>query len=414
VSDQNEATPQETSTQIALREKHDVIRSGIGAGGLPMAIVPTTFLEAQSMAGALAASDLVPKAYRDRPANVLLAMMSGAELGLAPLAALRAFHVIEGSPKLGARALAALVNRSGLAEYFEPVEVTPQKATWRTKKKGRPEMTRTWTIEMAENAGLSKKDNWRNYPHRMLSARASKDLADDVYPELTMGLSIVEEEETPIGDQVFTAPPPPPVPSEKPKRAAAKKSDSKSDAIDAEFTETKSDSPVSSTSSAPASSSTSSASSAGSRPTVASNPPPHGGATIGEPPERPTMGAPDPGAADALAKARAARVAEEERARSEAAAARLLDAAANQVDDGFGEDDDTNARPHSPPGPDATLSVEENFKKFERELAACTKETIGGADIKKWVPWSKKDGAGAAYGQMMRDAFTRRKGDLGV
>jgi hypothetical protein len=126
------------------------------------------------------------------------------------------------------------------------------------------------------------------------------------------------------------------------------------------------------------------------------------------------MGAPDPGAADALAKARAIREDNEARARSEAAAARLLDAAANQVDDGFGEDDDTNARPHSPPGPDATLSVEENFKKFERELAACTKETIGGADIKKWVPWSKKDGAGAAYGQMMRDAFTRRKGDLGV
>lgn len=405
MSDQN-GTPQETAQQLALRERHDNIRAGIG-GGMPMAIVPATFLEAQSMAGALAASELVPKAYKDKPANVLLAMMSGAELGLAPLASLRAFHVIDGTPKLGARALAALVNRSGLAEYFEPVEVTPTKATWRTKKKGRPELVRTWTIEMAEHAGLAKKDNWRNYPHRMLSARASKDLADDVYPELTMGLSIVEEEDTPIGDQVFTAPPPP----EKPARARTKKNDG---AIDADFTETKSSSD-SSTSSASTSSSTQS-------PSVASTPPPHGGQVIGEP----AIGKPPTAAEEAKAREEAFAKAREN-AKTDPGP-KIITPPAGQDnatvsgtmganDDGFGEDDDASARPFSPIGPDATLSVEANYAKFERELAACTKESINcpiGTGIKLWVPWSKKDGAGAAYGGQMREAFSRRKQDLGA
>ncbi len=415
-------TPQESPNQLAIREKHDNIRAGIG-GGQPMALVPTSFLEAQSMAGALAASDLVPKAYRDKPANVLLAIMSGAELGFGPLASMRAFHVIEGTPRLSARALAALVMKSGLAEYFEPVgEPTATSATWRTKRVGRGEQTRTWTIEQAQKAGIAGKDNWRNYPHRMLSARSSKDLADDIYPELTMGLMLVEEEETPIGDQVFSAPPPPPPPQQKAPKAGRIERKKDDNVIDADFTESK-------TSSAPASSSTSSGSSS-----VASNPPPNAGATIGDPPPKVSPGAsghPDPGAADALAKARE-NAAAIDKARAERAAEpktdrdpQIITPAAGQDnatasgtmganDDGFGEDEPAAS---TTIGPDPSLSVEDNYRKFERELAACTKESIAvpmGQGIKLWVPWSKKDGQGAAYGQQMRDAFSRRKQDLGA
>lgn len=40
---------------------------------------------------ALSASDLLPKQYRGRPENVLVALEYGAALGLAPMAAIKAY-----------------------------------------------------------------------------------------------------------------------------------------------------------------------------------------------------------------------------------------------------------------------------------------------------------------------------------
>lgn len=129
------------------------------------------------------------------PQGVLATVMVGRELGLPALASLRCIHVIEGKHALAASLMVALVLKSGLAEYFEPVSFSDTEATYVTKRKGgRSEIRLTHTIEMATTAGLVKdKSGWLKNPIDMLVARASARLARMVYPDLLSGLYTPEE-----------------------------------------------------------------------------------------------------------------------------------------------------------------------------------------------------------------------------
>lgn len=129
------------------------------------------------------------------PQAVLSVVMVGRELGLPAMASLRCIHNIEGKHSLAASLMVALVLKSGLAEYFEPVEFSETSATYETKRKGaRNPIKLTHTIEMAVQAGLVKdKSGWQKNPTDMLVARASARLARMVYPDLLAGLYTPEE-----------------------------------------------------------------------------------------------------------------------------------------------------------------------------------------------------------------------------
>ncbi len=141
-------------------------------------------------------------AYGNAPA-VLSTVMVGRELGLPAMASLRSIHNIEGRHGLAASLMVALVLKSGLAEYFEPVSFTEIEATYETHRKGARNPVRlTHTIEMARTAWPKSKADWeksfmasgwgRN-PTDMLVARATSRLARMVYPDLLAGLYTPEE-----------------------------------------------------------------------------------------------------------------------------------------------------------------------------------------------------------------------------
>lgn len=50
-----------------------------------------------------------------------------------------------------------------------------------------------WTIEQARKAGLTNKDNWKNYPRAMLRARVIAEGVRAVYPAAIGGMMIAEE-----------------------------------------------------------------------------------------------------------------------------------------------------------------------------------------------------------------------------
>lgn len=162
-----------------------------------LAIVPRSLDDLELLSKRLAESSLIPAAMRANMPNVLVTIMTGQELGLAPMAALRSIHVIEGKPVLGADAMVAIVIASGKAEYFTRVEESEEAVTYETKRRGDPHPRRcTWTMEMAKRAGLHLKDNWRGYKRPMLAARAKAELARDVYPDVLAGCYTHDE----IGD----------------------------------------------------------------------------------------------------------------------------------------------------------------------------------------------------------------------
>jgi len=152
------------------------------------ALALVSLADAQTLANSLAPADTLPAALRKKPADVLLAILSGRSLGLDPTQSLRAIHIIEGKVTLSADAMGALCKRSPLCEYLQCTETTDERATFVTQRKGEPKLTTmTFTLKQAENAGLKGKGNWKSYPAAMLRARALSGLCRLVYPDLLLG-----------------------------------------------------------------------------------------------------------------------------------------------------------------------------------------------------------------------------------
>jgi hypothetical protein len=151
------------------------------------------------MSQALARSGLLPETLRGKPDDVAVVLMTGRELGLEPMQALRGIHVVKGRPTMAADLLAGLVLKSGLCEYLTLVESTPTRASYRTKRVGSEQFVQmSYSMEDANRAGLSTNDNYRKSPNAMLRARCVAAIVRAVYPDVAYGLylkdEIVEEE----------------------------------------------------------------------------------------------------------------------------------------------------------------------------------------------------------------------------
>jgi hypothetical protein len=160
----------------------------------PMVIAPRTLDEVVTLSERIAKSGLLPEALRNKVPEVMMQIMAGQELGLAPMASLRSFSIINGKPVMSADAMVAVVLGSGKAEYFRRVgEGNDKSVTYATKRRGCDEQRCTWTIEMAKVAALHQKDNWRTFPRAMLASRAKSELARDVYSDILAGVFTADE-----------------------------------------------------------------------------------------------------------------------------------------------------------------------------------------------------------------------------
>ncbi len=143
----------------------------------------------------LSQSSLLPAELKGKEANIMFAIMTGAELGLSPMASIRGIHVVEGRPTLAADTMLAVILNSGAAEYFELVESTARQATYRTKRVGsKQEVVYTYTLDDAHQAKLLKSGSgWEKHPKNMLRARCISMLARVVYPDILAGIYTPEE-----------------------------------------------------------------------------------------------------------------------------------------------------------------------------------------------------------------------------
>lgn len=160
-----------------------------------LALVPSSLVEAESMASTLSKSGMLPDHFKGKPADVFWAISFGLEVGFGPVAALNSVYVVHGRPGLYADAMVALVLSSGHCKYFRKVSSDDRQATYETMRNGDPEPTQvSVTIEAAERAGWSKNNTkYATEPRRMLEARAKSWLAKDRYPDVLRGIGSVEE-----------------------------------------------------------------------------------------------------------------------------------------------------------------------------------------------------------------------------
>jgi len=133
----------------------------------------------------------------------LMIMLTGRSLGIDPVAAMRGTHIVSGKSVLSSDMMVGIVRKSGVCESWVVIESTHEKCVIETRRKGDDTPVRhTWTIEMAKRANLAGKGTWAAYPHSMLRARCSAELARMVYPDFLFGVyaegEIAEEPRRPV------------------------------------------------------------------------------------------------------------------------------------------------------------------------------------------------------------------------
>jgi hypothetical protein len=149
-----------------------------------------------NLANTLSQSSLIPDALQGSATDTFVVLLTGHDLGITAMQALRGLSVIKGKPTMSADLLVALCRRSPDCEFFRLVETTATGATYETKRKGEPEPMRiSWDIETAKRAGLWGSHTWSKYPRAMFRARTSAELARAMYPEVALGLYTFDEGE---------------------------------------------------------------------------------------------------------------------------------------------------------------------------------------------------------------------------
>ena len=151
-------------------------------------------------------------------AQVTAAILTGRELGLEPMAALRSIHVINATPALSALALRAVVLAAGHRIWVS--EANNTRATVTGVRAGdNHEQQVTWTMDNAKARGLAGKQNWRTQPRNMLIARATAEVARLVAADAILGVPyVLEELEDGDVQPPAALPAPPPAAETKPLR----------------------------------------------------------------------------------------------------------------------------------------------------------------------------------------------------
>lgn len=167
------------------------VKPQLTAGAQVAALVPQTLEEAFRVATAIAASNLAPRGL-EKPEQILVAIMAGAELGFAPFQALQSFAVVNNRPTLWGDGLVAIIRRNGcsIREWHEGetafCEIT-RPDTGET-------ITRSFSQADALKAGLAGKTGpWQQYPQRMRAMRARAWAGRDGCADMLRGFQIAEE-----------------------------------------------------------------------------------------------------------------------------------------------------------------------------------------------------------------------------
>jgi len=159
---------------------------------------PATMSEAIEFSRMLAESSMVPKAYQNKPQDIMVCVQWGYEIGLAPMQALQNIAVINGKPSVYGDAAMALVQASPVCEdvqeFFEGEGTANPVAVCVAKRRGRNPVTAKFSVEDAKRAGLwGKAGPWQAYPKRMMQMRARGFALRDAFPDVLKGLITAEE-----------------------------------------------------------------------------------------------------------------------------------------------------------------------------------------------------------------------------
>src|SRR3954468_13175530 len=161
--------------------------------------VPGRELDPIALGQIFARSRLFPDI--ERVSQAVVKIIAGRELGIGPFAAMSDIHLVDGTPVVGARILAALVRQSAVYDYTV-VEWTNERCSIDFYRHGEKlEPTVTFTDDDAKRAGLDQPNrdgspsNHMKFPRNMKFARAMSNGVGLHCPDLTAGTPVYTPDE---------------------------------------------------------------------------------------------------------------------------------------------------------------------------------------------------------------------------
>ena len=195
MENENQGKP---TTAVATVERID--------NGKPALYNPAAFDQIWRAAKLFASSDLVPKDYKDKPANCFIAIEMADRLGITPFAVLQSLVIIHGKPSMEAKLITALVNDSGMfvdpLEYEivgdDPYAMDYKVRCFATMKRSGKVCLGPWIdYKMVKGEGWLDKigSKWKTMPSVMFMYRAASFFAKIYASNITMGMQTEEEME---------------------------------------------------------------------------------------------------------------------------------------------------------------------------------------------------------------------------
>lgn len=155
-----------------------------------------TFDELERWAERAARTEMVPKSYKGKPDDIILAVQMGAELGLRPMQSLQNIACVNGRPSVWGDAMLALCMGhplyAGIEEHVAG-EGDDRTAVCVAHRKGDAPKKTSFSVAEAKRAGLFRNEIWLKYTDRMLQMRARGFSLRDAFPDKLRGLISTEE-----------------------------------------------------------------------------------------------------------------------------------------------------------------------------------------------------------------------------
>jgi hypothetical protein len=166
------------------------------------------------MARIMAGSKLLgSSALSGRPEDVLLVLMTGRALGIDPMTALDQCYVVDSKVTISPKLRLALLHQSGKGRV-RPAFVSADRCVGRVLDAA-GDIIEEREFTMADvPSSLRGKNNWKQYPARMLWWRLAGYLLDDHFPEIGLGLyspdeigAVTDEDGVPVDPSTVGLPP---------------------------------------------------------------------------------------------------------------------------------------------------------------------------------------------------------------
>lgn len=154
-----------------------------------------TLDEAMRYAQAVAGAGIVPDAFRQQPANILVAQEIAKALGESVWVTMSEMSIISGKPSFSAKFMRSRVRQAGhkLRESFDTTTGTAKAVIIRSDDPDF-EHTATWNQAKAEQHGLWGKGHWRKNPELMLKNRALSEVVREACYEVMGGIAYTPDE----------------------------------------------------------------------------------------------------------------------------------------------------------------------------------------------------------------------------